>query len=142
MLLCSDQRVSVSGRLAARQPRRRKAGTIRRVVETTFQQKQKILAGNSFLPGRALKIVAKLTFENEIDAFDFLLFAELLAISGQRLAAAHRIAMLSGRLRATLFTRTRGFVATCTLEEKFCSFAAAQPAHRIPIPSQSFLPPV
>src|ERR1051326_1117499 len=50
--------------------------------------------------------------------------------------------MLSGRLRAAFFNRTRRFVAAISLEEKFCTFAAAQAAHRISIPSQSFLPPV
>jgi len=50
--------------------------------------------------------------------------------------------MLSGRLSAALFNRTGRFVATVALEEKFCTFAATQTAHRISIPSQSFLPPV
>jgi hypothetical protein len=50
--------------------------------------------------------------------------------------------VLSRRLCAALFNRTRWFVATVALEEKFCAFAAAQAAHRISIPSQSFLPPV
>src|SRR5256885_262282 len=50
--------------------------------------------------------------------------------------------MLSGRLRAAFFNRTGRFVAAISLEEKFCPFAAAQAAHRISIPSQSFLPPV
>src|SRR5437762_4584978 len=50
--------------------------------------------------------------------------------------------MLSGRLRAAFFNRTGRFVAAISLEEKFCAFAAAQAAHRISIPSQSFLPPV
>ena len=50
--------------------------------------------------------------------------------------------MLSGRLSAALFNRTGRFVTAISLEEEFCAFAAAQAAHRISIPSQSFLPPV
>ena len=90
----------------------------------------------------AFEVVSKLSFENKVDPFDLLLFAELLAITGQSLAATHGISMLSGRLSAALFNRTGRFVATVSLEEKFCTFAAAQTAHRVSIPSQSFLPPV
>jgi hypothetical protein len=50
--------------------------------------------------------------------------------------------VLSGWLRAALFNRTRGLVASITLKKKLCTFAAAQTAHRISIPSQLFLPPV
>src|ERR1041384_2735797 len=50
--------------------------------------------------------------------------------------------MLPGRLCAALLNRTRWLVTAISLEEKFCTFAAAQAAHRISIPSQSFLPPV
>src|SRR5215831_13249346 len=90
--------------------RRRKTRAISCVIQAALEQKQKILARDSLLPGRALEIVSKLSFENEIDAFDLLLFAQLLAIAGQRLAAPQRIAVLSGRLRTTFFNRTRGFV--------------------------------
>src|ERR1041384_8718219 len=50
--------------------------------------------------------------------------------------------MLSGRLRAAFLNRTGRFLAAISLEEKFCTFAAAQAAPRFSIPSQSFLPPV
>jgi len=49
---------------------------------------------------------------------------------------------LPGRLCTALFNRTRGLVASITLKKKLCTFAAAQAAHRISIPSQLFLPPV
>jgi hypothetical protein len=86
----------------------------------------------------ALKVITKLPFEDEVYAFNFLLFAELLAIAGQRLAAAHRIAVLSRRLSSTLFNRAGRLVTAVALEEKFCTFTAAQTAHRISIPSQAF----
>src|SRR5207249_3966944 len=89
-----------------------------------------------------LEIIAELSFEDEINAFNLLLFAQLLAITNQRLATTQRIAMLSGRLCTALFNRTRWLVASITLEKKFCTFAATQTAHRISIPSQLFMPPV
>jgi hypothetical protein len=83
-----------------------------------------------------------LSFEDEVDALDLLLLAKLLAVTSQRFAAPHRITMLSRRLSTPLFDGTRRLVTAISLEEKFCTFAAAQAAHRISIPSQSFLPPV
>src|SRR5204863_3896198 len=106
------------------------------------KQEQKVLTRNSFLARGAFKVISKLSFEDKVDALDLLLLAKLLAISSERFAAPHGIAMLSGRLCAALFNRTGRLVTAISLEEKFCAFAAAQTAHRISIPSQSFLPPV
>jgi hypothetical protein len=47
--------------------------------------------------------------------------------------------MLSGRLRAALLNWTRWFVAPIAFKKEFCTFAAAQTAHRISIPSQLFI---
>jgi hypothetical protein len=44
--------------------------------------------------------------------------------------------VLSGRLCAAFFNRTRRLVTPVTFKEKLCAFAAAQTAHRISIPSQ------
>jgi hypothetical protein len=83
-----------------------------------------------------------LSFEDKVDALDLLLFAQLLAVTRQSFAATHRVAMLSRRLGSALLDGTRRLVTAISLEEKFSTFAAAQAAHRISIPSQSFLPPV
>src|SRR5262249_3682391 len=120
----------------------RESRAIHAVIESALKQKQKVLTRDSFLPCGPLEVISKLSFENEVDALNLLFFAELLTVTGERFTAAHGIAMLSGRLRAALFNRTRRFVAAISLEEKFCTFAATQAAHRISIPSQSFLPPV
>src|SRR5260370_33059498 len=122
--------------------RSRKPGPVDSVIQSSLEQKEKVLAGDAFLARRAFKEIAKLSFENKVDPFDLLLFAKLLAITGQGLAATHGITMLSGRLSSALLNRTGRIVAPVSLEQKFCSFAAAQTAHRISIPSQSFLPPV
>jgi hypothetical protein len=79
-----------------------------------------------------------LSFEDEINALDLLLLAQLLAITDQRLAAAHGIPVLSRWLCTALFNWTRRLVAAITLKKKLCTFAAAQTAHRISIPSQLF----
>jgi hypothetical protein len=47
-----------------------------------------------------------LPFQNEIDAFDLLLLAQLLAVTDQRLAPAQRITVLSGGLCTALFDGT------------------------------------
>jgi hypothetical protein len=58
-----------------------------------------------------------LSFKNEVDAFDLLLFTQLLAVANQRLAAAHGVAVLSGRLCTALFDRTSRLVTPITLEK-------------------------
>src|SRR5262249_44398589 len=117
-------------------PRGREARAIHTVIKPALKQKQQVFTRDASLPRSPVEVIAELSFENKVDALDLLLLAELLAISGQRLSAAHGIAMLSGRLSAALFNRTGRFVTAISLEEKFCAFAAAQAAHRISIPSQ------
>src|SRR6185436_11464258 len=129
--------VPVINQLPRLSPRSRKARSVHSVVQATFQQEQKVLASDAFHTRGPFEVISKLPFEDEINSFDLLLFAQLLAIPRQRFAAPHGIAVLSGGLCAPLFNRTRGFVATVALEEKFCAFAAAHAAHRISIPSQS-----
>ncbi len=119
-----------------------KTCTVNRIVQPTFEQEQKVFAGNPLHARSALEIVTELSFKDEVDAFDLLLLAQLLAVSDQRLAATHRVAMLSGRLCTAFFNRTRRLVTPVTFKKKLCTFTAAQAAHRISIPSQLFLPPV
>src|SRR5690606_35397678 len=83
--------------------RGRKSRAINDVVEATLKHEQKVLAGNPFLTQCLLEIISELLLEDEIDALYFLLFAELLAISGQHLAAGGT--MLSRRISAALFDR-------------------------------------
>src|SRR5262249_18699830 len=128
-----NQHVPVVHKLTSLTTRSRESRAIHAVIEPALKQKQKVLTRDSFLPCGPLEVISKLSFENEVDALNLLLFAELLAVTGERFTAAHGIAMLSGRLRAALFNRTRRFVAAISLEEKFCTFAATQAAHRISI---------
>ena len=52
------------------------------------------------------EIISELFFEDEVDAFYLLLFAKLLAVTGEHLAAGSTV--LSRRVRSALFDRTRG----------------------------------
>src|SRR5689334_5594521 len=90
------------------------------------------------MKGITLEVVTKLSFKNEVDAFDFLLLAQLLAVTDQRFAAAQRAAMLSGRLGTALLNRASGFITTIALQKELCAFATAKATHRISIPSQLF----
>src|SRR5260370_4582518 len=137
-----DQDMAMIHELASLSSGGGKASPIDGVVETPLEENKQGRPGDAFELARALEVVAKLPFEDEIDPFDLLFFPQLLAVAGQRLAAAHGIAVLSGRLRASFFNRAGGFITTVALKEKLCTFAAAQTAHRISIPSHSFLPPV
>jgi len=113
-------------------------GPINGIVQSAFEQEQQVFTCDALHARRAFKVISKLTFEDEVDAFDLLLLAQLLAIANQGLTAAQRITVLPGRLRATLFNGARGFVASITFEKKLCTFAATQSAHRVSIPSQLF----
>src|ERR1043166_2848565 len=141
-LLFIHQHVPVIDELPRLASRSRKAGAIHGIVQTALEQEQKVLARDALLTRGALKVVSKLSFEDKVDALDLLLFAQLLAVPCQSFATTHRVAMLSRRLGPAFLDRTRRLVTAISLEEKFCTFAAAQAAHRISIPSQSFLPPV
>src|SRR6267378_8599853 len=131
-----DQDVSVIDQLARLPARGGEAGAISSVVQAPLQKEQKVLTSDPLLSRSALEVVAKLTFENEVDPFNFLLFAQLLTVADHGLAAPQRITMLPGRLCAALFNRTRRLVTTIAFEKKLCTFTAAQTAHRISIPSQ------
>jgi hypothetical protein len=95
------------------------------VIETPLKQEQQVLTRYSLHARSAFEVVTELSFKDEIDALDLLLFAQLLAIANQRLAPTHRVAVLSGRLRTALFNRTRRFVAPVTFKKKLCALTAA-----------------
>jgi hypothetical protein len=108
------------------------------VIEAALQQEQKVLAGDALHTRSPLEVVTKLSFKNEVDAFDFLLLAQLLAVTDQRFAAAQRAAMLSGRLGTAFLNRASGFITTIALQKELCTFTTAKATHCISIPSQLF----
>src|SRR5207247_11197971 len=116
------QHVPVIDKLPRLPPRSRKSRAIDSIIQAALKQEQKVFTRDSFLPCGPLEVIPKLSFEDKVDALDLLLFAQLLALTGERLSAPHRVAMLSGRLRAAFFNRTGRFVAAISLEEKFCTF--------------------
>src|SRR3982074_3523911 len=101
------EHVSVIHQLACLPARGREAGPIYGVVQPALQKKQQIFTSYSFLARGAFEVVAKLPFENEVDAFHFLLFPQLLAVAHYRLAATQRVTVLSRRLCTALFDWTR-----------------------------------
>jgi hypothetical protein len=115
-----------------------KTSAIDGIVEAPLQQKQQVLARDSLHAGSTFEVVAKLPFKNEVDAFDFLLLAQLLAVANERFATAQRVTMLSGRLGTAFLNRASGFVTTIALQEELCAFATAKATHCISIPSQLF----
>src|SRR5215212_1912537 len=132
-----DLDVPVVDELARLAPRGGEARAVDRVVEPALKQAQEVLARDALHARRALEVVTELPFEHEVDALDLLLLAKLQPVALQRLAAAHRVAVLSGRLRAALLNRARRLEAAVALQKQFRAFAAAQTAHRTTIPSHS-----
>ena len=118
--------------------RSREPSPVNGIIQTTLKEEQQVLTRYSLHSRRAFEVITELTLEDEIDALDFLLLAQLLAVANQGLTPAQRIAMLSRRLRAALLNWTGRLVTSITLQKKFCTFAATQTAHRISIPSQLF----
>jgi hypothetical protein len=113
-----------------------KTSAIDSVVQPSLEQEQEVLARNSLLASSAFEVVAKLPFQNEVDTFDLLLLAQLLAVANERFAAAHGVTVLSGRLRTAFLNRASGFVTTIALQKKLGAFATAKATHCVSIPSQ------
>jgi len=103
--------------LARLTARRCEARAIDRVVEAAFEKRQKVLARDAFHARGALEVVAKLSFEDEVNSLDLLLLAQLQAVALQSLAAAHRVSVLSGRLRAALLNRARRLETAVALQK-------------------------
>ena len=57
-----------------------KSQAIHHIIKPPLQKKQQIFTGNALLLRCFLKIVFKLLFQNAVDAFQSLLFAQLIAI--------------------------------------------------------------
>src|ERR1043165_3928957 len=82
-----DFDVTVIDELARLTTRGRKARAVDGIVQPALKQEQKVFARDPLLARGALEVVAELTFEDKIYAFDLLLLAQLLAVTDQRLAA-------------------------------------------------------
>src|SRR5437868_11768702 len=112
-----DLDVPVVDELARLPPRRGEARAVDGVVQAALEQGEQVLARDALHAGRALEVVAELPFEDEVDSFDLLLLAQLLAVALQRLAAPPRVAVLPRRLRAALLDRARRLVAAVALQK-------------------------
>src|SRR5690606_6855923 len=130
--------VAVVHKLACLTARGRKARAIDNIVQATLKQEKKVFARNPLLAKSLFEICTKLFFENEVNALHLLLLTKLFAIARKHLASGP--AVLSRRIGSAFFDRTRRLEAAIALKKKFCTFAAAKPAHRISISSHN-LPP-
>src|ERR1043165_1999895 len=135
-LLVVDENVAVIDQLSGLTAGSGKTSAIDSIVQPPLEQEQKVLTRNSLHASSAFEIVAKLPFQNEVNTFDLLLLAQLLAIANERFAAAHGVTVLSGRLRTAFLNRASGFVTTIALQKKLRAFATAKAAHCFSIPSQ------
>ena len=84
-----DHDVAMVDELPGLPARGRETCAVSRIVQAPLKQEQQVFTRDSLHAGSAFKIVSELSFKNEIDAFDLLLLAQLLALTDQRLAAAH-----------------------------------------------------
>ena len=97
------ENVAVIDDLTSLTTRGRKAGSVHDVVQAALEHEQKVLARNALLTKCLFEIIPKLFLEDEVNALYFLLFAELLAVSGEHLAAGGTV--LSRRIGTALFDR-------------------------------------
>src|SRR2546423_1447400 len=109
--------VPVVDELSGLTARRGEARAVDRVVEPPLKQREQVLARDALHARGALEVVSELPFEDEVDSFDLLLLAQLLAVALEGLAAAQRISVLSGRLRAALLNRAGRLVAAVALQK-------------------------
>jgi hypothetical protein len=112
----------VADQLARLPPRLREAETEDYVIETPLKLLQKQFAGHTTRACGLFKIVTELAFEREVDAFGFLLLAQLQTVADNLGLAV--FPMLSGSevafLDGTLIAKT-----LCAFEEQLHPLAAA-----------------
>jgi len=117
-----DRDVSVTHQLPRLPPGLGKAQTKNNVVQPTLKLLQEQLAGNAPGTRRLLEVIAKLAFQHEVDAFRFLLLAELQTVANNLglailpVLSGSEIALLDG----TLIAKT-----LCAFEEQLHALAAA-----------------
>ena len=58
-----------------------KTQTHKNVIQTAFELRQQVLAGDAFLTDGALKVGSELVLKNSVDALHLLFFTELEAVS-------------------------------------------------------------
>src|SRR5262249_17395390 len=103
----------------------REAQTVDDVVEAPLEQLDEVLAGDALHPRRLVVVAAELALGDPVDALDFLLLAQLLAVVRRLLAA--RLAVLPRRIGPPLVPALVG-VAAVALEEQLHVLAPAEPA--------------
>src|SRR5579859_1556320 len=92
------------------------------IIEPAFEPHEEVLAGDAFLVRGLFEPVAKLRFEQSVDAAELLFFAELEAVADQlRLAI---LAMLSGN-EIALFDSALLAVTALTFEKQLHALAPA-----------------
>src|SRR5258705_586661 len=121
--------MAVADELAGGLAARREAHAIHDVVEARLERGQQVVTRDAGLRADLLERVAELLLAHTVDALDLLLLTELLGDLRRLAAARRRLAMLAGRVRATLDGALLG-EALGALEEKLRSLAAALAAAR------------
>ena len=84
-----DQHMSVIDKLSRLATGSRKARPIDGIVQTPLEQEQKVFTRDSLLARSLFEVISELSLENKVNSFDLLLFAKLLAITGERLPTTH-----------------------------------------------------
>ena len=94
--------------------RRRETKADEDVVQPALELGEQVFAGDALLPHGLFEIGAELVFEHAVDAFYFLFFAQLEAVSDNlRLSIAPMLA----RSKVPLLDAARGFETTLAFEE-------------------------
>ena len=92
--------MSVIDELTSLAARGRETRAVNDVVQPSLKHEQEVLARNAFLVKGFFEIVAELLFENEVNALYFLLFAKLLAVTGEASCGGQHRAVPAGWYRA------------------------------------------
>src|SRR5215204_3823360 len=103
------------------------AHAVHHVVEARLECGQQVVARDAGLRADLLERVAELLLGEPVDALDLLLLAQLLRVLRRLATARRRLAMLTGRVRATLDRALLG-EALRGLQEQLRPLAAALPA--------------
>jgi hypothetical protein len=125
-LLAVDGEVTVANQLARFGVIRGEAHAVDDVVEAALEELDQRVTRDALGANGLVVVAAELLLGNAVDALDLLLLAQLLAVV--RALAATALAVLTGRIRATLVP-TLVRVATLSLEEELHVFTPAEPTN-------------
>jgi hypothetical protein len=92
------------------------------VVQAGFRPAQQVVAGCALLTIRGLEILAELSFQQTVDAFQLLLFSQLQTVIGKLRPA---LTVLTRRIR-TAFKRALIAKATIALQEELHVLSTAK----------------